>query len=666
VVRRNPAFRIATGGLTVAVLLCLVGAISLLNSTPPAEVAGVSRDASPTAALQVATTGEVSHLLDEHPHKPVPEPLDPQTPTSLDDDRPGPWMPRPEGDIPQYVELPPPPESEPDSWTDHSATSAALAPAPLTDLESELSTLQGVVSELTRTQLEAQLAEIRHAEQLLSAHQTNRMIEALQRDVDELKAQRIGVTPARETIPDEGESELVSPSATHHDEGPLDHSASTPTADVTPSVTTDVPRDPASTSTTRVRFAETPNMAGRFDVDADEAPLHEFLTKLGPVAGWNLVCGPEMQGTVHCRWKGVELKPALNQLLKVHNWQVREEGDFAIVEPQPRPASALQTDEHSGSSITLDLAPDPSAQRPWNDEPENDTFNTPTPRQSVTSQPPFRTDSRQISFGSGGRATPRRGRIVMADYPELMSQRTPPDLSQADAPQWVEIEATILEIRQAAGGPRGVFRRTLSVAGQGSCPLCGVVHDGPVGQVGHSVAGWFELEDGIQAGVCPMTPDLITATLQKHSTTTVSATPRVNILSRQLAEIALTEQPGYRRHLVREKPESDEVQLLPGVKITLRPTAGENGLIRLDLRPSSVTSEEFSASLSVPPSSCVVLGGLDFVREPATPPAAEDLYEVVVLIQVRPRENSRLSPLETPATRPPRYAAPSSLIEPPR
>ena len=499
------------------------------------------------------------------------------------------------------------------------------------------------------------------------------MIEALQRDVDELKAQRIGGTPAGEALSEESASELASPPATHHDEGPWDHSASSPTADVTPSVTTDVPREPTSTSTARVRIAETPDLAGRYDVDADEAPLHEFLTKLGPVAGWNLVCGPEMQGTVHCRWKGVELKPALNQLLKVHNWQVREEGDFAIVEPLPRPVSSVQTEDHSTASITLDLSPDTSTQRPWINEPEYDTFNTPAPRLSDSRPSPFQTDpepsrmeARPISFGSGGRAAPRRGRIVMADYPELMSPGTPPDNPQAEAPQWVEIEATILEIRQAAAGPRGVFRRALSVAGQGPCPLCGVIHDGPVGQVGHSVEGWFELEDGIQAGVCPMTPDLITTTLQKHSTTTVTATPRVHILSRQLAEIALTEQPGYRRHLVREKPESAEVQLLPGVKITLRPTVGENGLIRLDLRPSSVASEEFSASLNVPPSSCVVLGGLDFVRDPATPPAAEDLYEVVVLIQVRPRENSRLSPLETPATRPPRYAAPSSQIEPPR
>ena len=111
-VRRNPAFRIATGGLTVAVLLCLVGAISLLSSTPPADragAAGVAASPSTMAALQVATTGDESHLLDEHPRNLVPEPLDDHALTVSPlghDDRPGPWTPRPEGDEPQYIELP--------------------------------------------------------------------------------------------------------------------------------------------------------------------------------------------------------------------------------------------------------------------------------------------------------------------------------------------------------------------------------------------------------------------------------------------------------------------------------------------------------------------------------------------------------------------------------
>ena len=682
-VRRNPAFRIATGGLTVAVLLCLVGAISLLNFTPPAEVAGDPRSSSSTAALQVASAGEVSHLLDEHPHKPVPEPLDqhpltesaynPQSPASLDDDRPGPWRPRPEEDIPQYVELPPPPESEPDPQTDTSTTPAQPVPAPGADLESELATLKGLVSELTRTQLEAQLAEIRHAEQLLSTHQTNRMIEALQRDVDELKAQRIVVASTPEPPSEAMASDPVSPPATRPDEGPLEdigvlpEPTAPPIADVAPLVTAAVPREPASA---RVRFTASPDVAGRYDVDADAAPLHEFLTKLGPVAGWNLVCGPEMQGTVTCRWKGVELQQALVQLLKVHGWQIREEGDFAIVESLPRPASASQSEEHATSPITLDLSPESSAQRPSHHGPENFTLHTQAPRDTETSQPPLRTESRQVSYGSGGRAAPRRGRIVMTDYPELLAVEPQLNSPQTEAPQSVEIEATIREIRQAAERPRGVFRQALSVAGHGPCPLCGVVHDGPVGKVGHSCEGWLELEDGTQVGVCPMTPDVITATLQKHATTTVTATPRVHILSQQMAEIALTAQLGFRRHLVRGTPATVDAQPLPGVQISLRPTVGENGLIRLDLRPSSGAAEGFSASLNVPQNSCVVLGGLDFVREPETPPAdpadSTDLYEVVVLIQVRPLENSRFSPTETPATRPPRIAAPSSLVEPPR
>ena len=685
-VRRNPAFRIATGGLTVAVLLCLVGAISLLSSTPPADragAAGVAASPSTMAALQVATTGDESHLLDEHPRNLVPEPLDDHALTVSPlghDDRPGPWTPRPEGDEPQYIELPPPPETEPVQLAAHSPSGAAQPLGSVSRVEAELTLIQGQVSELARAQLEAQLAEIHQAEQLLSTHQTNRMIEALQRDVDELKEQRSGVTVARPSHRESKDLELVPPAPPRHAENPLE-SVEEPKAlhPASPTTPGESLPDPGNAPFSSVRFAETPETPGRYDVDADAASLTEMLAKLGPVAGWNLVSGPEMQGTVTYRWQGVDLQQALTQMLRVHGWQIRQDGEFAIVEQLPPPVSAppektlppSDTDDSEGP-ITLELAPESTGLLPpvngFDFSSSRTQFRQGThdsPPQHLSGTDSFRTESRPISYRSQGHAAPRVGRIVMKDYPELMAPGTSPERPRVEAPQWVEIEATILEIRPTAGTPHGVFRQALSVAGRGPCPRCGIVHHAAVG-VGHSVEGWVDLGEGLSSGVCLMSPELITARLNQLSTTSVTASPRVNVLNQQLAEIALTEQPGFRRHMVRGEAGSEEVDFLQGgVQLSLRPTVGPDGLIRLDLRPVSAPSTdsdgaglppthltEFSASLSVPPDGCMVLGGLYFASERS--PNAEgsatspDSHEVVVLIRVRSLKPDELYSSETP------------------
>ncbi len=76
--------------------------------------------------------------------------------------------------------------------------------------------------------------------------------------------------------------------------------------------------------------AENPD---RVDVDARDVPLTALLTALGHQKGWNLVTGPEVNGQVTYRWRGVEPESAIRQLLKAHGWQVRIEGEFAVVEP---------------------------------------------------------------------------------------------------------------------------------------------------------------------------------------------------------------------------------------------------------------------------------------------------------------------------------------------
>ncbi len=693
-VRRNPAFRMATGGLTVAVMLCLVAAISLLNLTPPAVMTDVIEKAAPNEPIRVATMGEVSDLLREHPRNPVPDPTDHLSPVetvsrpeqfaSTAPDFPQQWTPRPDGDEPQYVELPALIESEPVSIAPHPSSHADRIPIPTTDLESDIAQLKGQINELARSQLESQLAEIRHAEQLLSTHQAQRMIEALQREVDELKRQLHSAghhagTGSNVSVPLNDRAGLPTAVGESQEPIPFPATAKSSVADSIPPAEAEAHVEP--THVARVRFAESTTSPGRYDVDADQASLEEFLTKLGPVAGWNLVHGPELKGIVTCRWQGVELQQALIQLLQVRGWRIRPDGDFAIIEPltpiqQADTNPPENVDRLSSDSITLQLAPDvlgqvSQAHRPETSAPHPQLAPEFPATRSLLISDSGRSDNPQFSSDLHRTVAPRRGRIVMKDYPELMALETPPTRPPEPPSQRLEIEATILQFRLAKDAKPGAFRQSLTVAGRGPCPLCGVVHSGPIDQIGHSAEGWVELGDGVSAGVCLLTPPLITEKLQPLGTISVTSPPRVPVRDRQLAVVGLTELQGFRRHFLPTEKGSREVDFLTGgLQLSLRPTVQEGGLIRLDLQPSMNSRDEFHASLIMTSESCVVIGGLYFENLPSPSSAdqpdtkradeaqSKDLLEVVVLLSVRPLGNEAHSVPEG------QIAPPSDLLAP--
>jgi type II secretory pathway component GspD/PulD (secretin) len=225
----------------------------------------------------------------------------------------------------------------------------------------------------------------------------------------------------------------------------------------------------------------------------------------------------------------------------------------------------------------------------------------------------------------------------------------------------IEIEATIIETLAPQRPDEGILPQTIAISGRGPCPACGQIHSPGSVPFGHASDGWFEMNEGVRCGVSTMDPELIIARLQQVSQATVTSNPRVEVLSRQVAEIGLTEKQGFRRISIRDRGEKDHYALLQGgVELALRPTLEEDGVIRLDLNPlttaatlsaaSTDRSTSSSASLSVPPGSCVVIGGLDFGIERATDIASRskrigsiltgkfsdnEIREVVIVIRVR-------------------------------
>ena len=734
--RRNPAFRVAIGGLAVAVGLCLVGAISLLSSAIPNSTSSVdtsSVEESPITVtppakrpIQVATTGDVHSLFkDSNPQRPVPE--SPEYAAVDGAHEPGDHETSGGDKSPTtHAEESIAPVDTDSHFASkeqgaHSPPATSRHARQFSEMESEISQLRGQVSDLAQSHLESQLAEIRHAEQLLSAHQTNRMIEELLRDVDELRshhsASQTEINPAeepttsteRDSTAVAEETSLQSPSS---EEVVLAPPRETPaplanTLPKTSRVCTPAPVDPPTVElashVARVRFMETPDSPGRFNVDADDATLPEFLAKLGPVVSWNLVSDPRLTGTVTVRWVGVDLKQALIHQLKVHGWQIREEDDFAMIEPLikpetatdsnlPQPFEAIKTIETS-PSVSIELAQEAH---------EGSTYDQATgiliqPRQtsaafeqrprivfnhqgrfSATSTPADHDHVKKVPVDN---AVPHTGMLVSRGHVKATEITPKLFTTSQQLPAQIEIEATIIQSCSTQGDAHGQLRTAIEVTGLGPCAKCGQVHALTSLPAGHAIDGWFNLNDGISCGVSSSSPELIVARLQKLSAATVTPTLRDQVQSGQRAEIGLTEKMGFRRHIDRGAAGSEQFGLLQGgIQLTLRPTLEDDGTIRLEVGPTIASPDTIStercASVKVSPGHCVVIGGLFFDSVTPTDAASssdpshpllgqkstgQDMHEVVVLISVR----------HTTQTTPPAPShglsspAPSSLLAPP-
>ncbi|MFO1006244.1 MAG: hypothetical protein U0929_09810 [Planctomycetaceae bacterium] len=777
--RRNPAFRIAIGGLTVGVILCLVAAISLwkapslVRETATVSVASEAPNASEpaTAPIQIAHDGEVSGLLSDPPQRPVPEPqdfveqpaLDQAPATTQRTARVAPAEPsEPEftADAEPSPETTAAPVAAQPERTESVAPPSPSPPAvnPENGIEAEIASLKGQINELARTQLENQLAEIRHAEQLLMTHQSTRMLEALQREVDQLKAEKEAAAQlAAEAAQLEQHQETKTAQIQE-----LPDQNSEPVVELGPMQDTSNSQDTpqADSADTHVRYSESTEMPGRYDVQADDATLQSFVAILGPVAGWNLVSGPELTGNVTLRWSRVDLRQALTQQLKAKGWQIREEGDFAIIEPvsttKSHPITTESTpranvaDESFQAPITLKLAPGAaegstydkstgiliqpgssargvpvsrtrSLPAPAAHEPvQPPAYKTPTPPPASAVHEPASEPAPLLmkSTPQAPIATPAPDKVVAStpapapvkapEQPSLAAPRllptpqpksapaemtpvgaTPIDLVSPSAK--VDIDVTILELLSPQRPEQGLLSQSITVADGGKCPTCGLNHAAGEVPLGHATHGWFQMNEGIRCGVCTMTSEQIITRLQQDAQATITATPHAQVLSRQVAEIGLTEKQGFRRINFRTTGEKDQYELLQGgVEIALRPTLEADGVIRLDLTPVTTAAGDLTdtakpgspstTSLTIPPDSCAVIGGMYFGIEQGSDLASRskrigsiltgkfadrDIREVVVVIHVQPAGDSDIDASPASLTIESDAAAPAPLLIPP-
>jgi len=265
---------------------------------------------------------------------------------------------------------------------------------------------------------------------------------------------------------------------------------------------------------------------------------------------------------------------------------------------------------------------------------------------------------------------------------------TPIDLVSPSAK--VNIDVTIIELLSTQRPEQGLLTQSIPVADHGNCPTCGLRHTASETSLGHTTNGWFQMNEGIRCGVCSMTPEQIAIRLQQDAQATITATPHAQVLSRQVAEIGLNEKQGFRRIRIQPAGEKDQYELLQsGVGMAMRPTLEADGHIRLDLTPVNAVTDSYTettrsdspltTSLTIPPGSCAVIGGMYFgIEQPAEMVnrpkqtgstltgkfADRDIREVVVLIRVQPAHDSDRDASPASLTVESDTAAPAPLLIP--
>jgi len=266
---------------------------------------------------------------------------------------------------------------------------------------------------------------------------------------------------------------------------------------------------------------------------------------------------------------------------------------------------------------------------------------------------------------------------------------TPIDLVSPSAK--IDIDVTIIELANLQRAEQSLLTQSITAVDHGACPTCGEHHVSGAAPLGHATDGWFQMNEGIRCGVCSMTPDQIVARLQQNAQATVTATPHAQVLSRQVAEIGLTEKQGFRRINFRSTGEKDQYELLQGgVEMAMRPTLEANGVIELDLTPVTTTSgvpgltgdsraTPSTTSLLIQPGSCAVIGGMYFGTGQDSDLTNRskrigsiltgkfenrDIREVVIVVRVQPARDSDMDASPASMTIETESDAPAPLLIP--
>ena len=337
-----------------------------------------------------------------------------------------------------------------------------------------------------------------------------------------------------------------------------------------------------------------------FSLQIADAKLPQVLEMIGDIGGLNIVLADPVEVSVPNNLYDVSVDEALDALGRGFGLEYDRVGRFLHVNTR---LAADERREKARKRISKVYRPGFVAVR------DLEQLVTPllTPGIGVVSvSTPAETGIAASNSEAGGDSLAQPDALVVIDYAEKIEEIDELVRQMDIAPPQVAIDAAIMQVRLtdqlnlgvnfalAGGGNNDLLISGNGAAINGSAGLpLPLAPDTPgpdsiIEPLGRFVAGQAGLSFGYLRG------DLsaLVSALEEITDVSVLATPHVQVVNKQKAELIQGTRLGYKTFSFNNTQTIENIQFLDaGTKLLLRPFVGSNGLIRLEVHPERSSAQ---------------------------------------------------------------------------
>lgn len=337
---------------------------------------------------------------------------------------------------------------------------------------------------------------------------------------------------------------------------------------------------------------------GTVDLHVVDMPLATVLRMLNTKSRRNIIVTPSVQGTVTAELYDVSFDEALRAILTGNNCEYEVRDKFIYVRTVDEMAS-LRRDK-PGSSAAGEMSTHQVFWLDYVDASEAETIVKPllSEQGSITSSTAAREGSPPSLTIGGEPAGTGKDYIVVFDEPERLSLIAEV-ISEIDIkPPQVLVEATIMRARLNEENALGIdfttvggidFEMLGSTSPAAQSITTGNTPQSMLGDTTLTVRTDFNANiasGGFTFGIIKDQVGLFIRALEQITDVEILANPKLLALNKQVGKIIVGRRDGYLTTTVTETSAIQDVKFLEtGTQLTFRPFIGNDGYVRMEIRP---------------------------------------------------------------------------------
>lgn len=344
---------------------------------------------------------------------------------------------------------------------------------------------------------------------------------------------------------------------------------------------------------------------GEIDLHVKDLDVSTVLQLLSIQSKRNIIATKEVAGSVTADLYGVDFYDALDAILHANGFGYREKGKFIYVYTAKELAEIQKQEEKPVTRII---------RLNYINSKDASTFVTPllSGSGSIALSGAVPTGLAPTVSDNGSNSSAHQDTLVIRDLQGNVDQILTIIKELDIRPKQVSIKATVLQARLSEANAFGVDITVLggSSVDDFTTPLDAIdeLADGSViptkrtvvgsSQPGNTRTGASNFKLGFVAG----SVEAFVRALDEVTDTTIVANPEVLVLNRQRADLLVGGRLGYISTQQTESSTTQTVEFLDiGTQLTVRPFVSDDGMVRLELRPSiSTGTTELAGGFIIP------------------------------------------------------------------